>query len=153
MRISEKRSKLNSIHQADLFSGISPLRTRVITRKQEFDELFEGFTKMQAISYVVSPELVLELYEKLGYLEMEIIVGENLASAYKHDLEQKGLEITDRLEKLLENDSLRIFTPPHTIHTKLYILSRPDMVRIIQTSANLTLTAQEARDRQPCLVP
>ena len=142
MHDSSKRHKLNSVHQGDLFAGMSPLRTQVITRRKEFDELFNGFKKMRAVSYVISPDLLFEFYDKLGYVELEIIVGENLSETYRRNLEQKGIEVVERLEELVEKGALRIFIPTHTIHTKLYILERADIVREInhvKTSQRLEL--------------
>ncbi len=136
-----KRSAL----QADLFSGLSPLRTQVITRRNDFDGLFDGFNKMRAISYVISPDLLLDFYDKRGYTDLEVVVGENLSESYKQGLEQSNIEVTERLAGLVEKGVLRVFVPAHTIHTKLYILERGDCTRVIQTSANLTATAQEAR--------
>ena len=142
---SSKHLQQKGILQADLFAGLSPLQTRLIARRSDFEELFDGFIKMRAISYVVSPDLLLEFLEQRGYSDLEIVVGENLSEVYRKDLEQKGIEVTDRLAEYVEQGVLRIFVPTRTIHTKLYILERPELVRVIQTSANLTVTAQEAR--------
>ncbi|MBC8274080.1 MAG: phospholipase D family protein, partial [Chloroflexi bacterium] len=142
---SSKHLQQKGILQADLFAGLSPLQTRLIARRNDFEELFDGFIKMRAISYVVSPDLLLEFFDQRGYSEIEIVVGENLSEVYRKDLEQKGVEVTDRLAEYVERGVLRIFVPTRTIHTKLYILERPELVRVIQTSANLTVTAQEAR--------
>ena len=140
-----KRLPHHGMLQADLFAGLSPLQTQVITRRKDFDELFDGFNRMRAISYVISPDLLLEFFDKRGYTELEIVVGENLSEAYRKELEQKGIEVTDQLAELVEKGVLRIFVPTRTIHTKLYILDRADIVRVIQTSANLTATAQETK--------
>jgi len=142
---NSKHLQQKGILQADLFAGLSPLQTRLIARRNDFEELFDGFIKMRAISYVVSPDLLLEFFDQRGYSEIEIVVGENLSEVYRKDLEQKGVEVTDRLAEYVERGVLRIFVPTRTIHTKLYILERPELVRVIQTSANLTVTAQEAR--------
>ncbi len=142
---SSKHYKPDSISQADLFGNLFPLRTQVITRRKDFDELFDGFDRMRAVSYVISPELLLEFYDKRGYKELEVIVGENLTDTYKQNLEQKNVQVSERLAELTQKGNLRIFIPPHTIHTKLYILERAISTRIIQTSANLTFTAQEAK--------
>jgi len=139
-----KRSPRRSALQADLFAGLSPLQTQVISRRRDFEELFNGFNRMHAISYVISPDLLLEFFEKHGYKELEVIVGENLSEAYRKDLEQKGVETTDKLADLVERGTLKVFVPARTIHTKLYILEREDITRVIQTSANLTVTAREA---------
>jgi len=142
---SSKHSRHQGILQADLFAGLSPLQTRVIARRKDFDELFDGFGKMRAISYVISPDLLLEFYDKRNYTDLEIVVGENFSESYKQGLEQRNIEVVERLVGLVERGMLRVFVPTHTIHTKLYILERPELVRVIQTSANLTATAQEAR--------
>ena len=140
-----RRGKHQSVLQADLFAGLSPLRTQVIARRKDFEELFDGFARMRAISYVISPDLLLEFFDKRGYTQLEVVVGENLSEVYRKDLGQKGVEVTDQLAELVEKGALRIFVPTRTIHTKLYILERDDIVRVIQTSANLTATAQEAK--------
>ncbi len=121
------------------------MQTRMISRRKDFDDLFDGYEKMYAVSYVISPDLLLDFYDKRGYTELEIIVGENLSESYKQNLEQKPIEIVERLEELVETDALHIYVPSHTIHTKLYILQKQDGIRVIQTSANLTGTAQDAR--------
>jgi len=100
---------------------------------------------MRAVSYVISPDLLLEFIDKHGYTELEIVVGENLSESYKRNLEQKPIELVERLEEMVETGALKIYVPNHTIHTKLYILEKQDSVRVIQTSANLTATAQDAR--------
>lgn len=50
-----KSPKNKNILQADLFAGLSPLQTRLIARRGDFDELFKGFIRMRAVSYVLSP--------------------------------------------------------------------------------------------------
>ena len=140
-----RRAQPHNAYQGDLFAGLSPLQTRVIARRTDFDGLFEGFKRMRAISYVVSPDLLLEFFDKRGYSEVEVLVGENLSESYRKDLELKGLDVTERLAGLIEQGVLRVFVPTRTIHTKLYILERDDVTRVIQTSANLTATAQDAR--------
>lgn len=142
-----KRGHRDSALQADLFASLSPLQTQVISRRKDFEELFDGFDRMRAISYVISPDLLLEFFDKRGYKDIEVVVGENLSEAYRQGLERKSIEVTDQLAKLVEDGVLRVFVPTRTIHTKLYILERDDVVRVIQTSANLTATAQEARSQ------
>ena len=39
--------------QADLFTGSLMLQTRVITRRKDFDDLFQGFSQMKAVSYEI----------------------------------------------------------------------------------------------------
>ena len=100
---------------------------------------------MRAVSYVISPDLLLDFIDRRGYTWLEVVVGENLTQGYKQNLEQKPIELVERLEELVENGTMRIYVPNHTIHTKLYLLEKQECVRVIQTSANLTVSAQDAR--------
>ncbi len=121
-----------------------PLLSRVLTRRREFDSLFEGYNRLQAISYVVSPDLLLHFFEERGLGEIEVVVGENLTEQYRRALSQKGRQVTAALAELVEQGKLRIFVPKRTIHSKLYLLQRDGMYRVIQGSANLTETARKA---------
>jgi len=120
------------------------LRSQVILRRKDFEALFEGFSRLKAVSYVVSPDLLLEFLERRGFEAMEVVVGENLAEAYQQALAQKGAETTERLAELVRSGRLRIYIPDRTLHTKLYLLERPGQRRVIVTSANLTETARQA---------
>ena len=65
------------------------MRTLVISQRQDFENLFKGFDKLKAISYVASLDLLLEFFDRNGYSEVEVLVGENLTSSYRRELEQK----------------------------------------------------------------
>ena len=127
--------------------GSPALLSRVITRRQEFDSLFEGYNRLQAISYVVSPDLLLHFFEKRGLSEIEVVVGENLTEQYRRALSQKGRQVTTALAELVEQGKLRIFVPKRTIHSKLYVLQGDGVYRVIQGSANLTETARQATNQ------
>ena len=145
--VDARGSPKQHIGQAPLFTSNSmpPLHTIVISRRQNFENLFEGFTKLWAISYVVSPDLLLEFLDRRGYTEVEVLVGENLSKQYQQDLERKGIEVTERLLERMEDNTLRIFIPrERIIHTKLYILEGHGSVRVIVSSANFTETARQA---------
>jgi hypothetical protein len=129
--------------QGSLFAGGVPLETRVLSRRKDFRSLFEGFTRMHAVSYVASPDLLLEFLDELGFTELEVVVGDSLSEPYKRALEQKGVAVTARLAELVTQGRLRILVPDRLIHTKMYLLDGADRTRVIQTSANLTRTAQE----------
>jgi len=136
--------------QETLFAATPVLQTRVISRRRDFEGLFEGFSKMRAVTYVASPDLLLELLDSRGYARVEIIVGESLApvqlpSVWRQELERRGLEVTGRLAERVENGSLSILVPDRTIHTKLYLLEREGITRVISSSANLTESARQAR--------
>lgn len=145
--MENRKTKSNGLYQQDLFTGISTLKTKLVKRRVDFEQLFDGFEKMKAISYVISPDILMDFIDNRGYKEIEAIVGENLAESYRDNLKQKGIDVTERLLDFVEKGRLRIYVPSRTIHTKLYILEKESFIRIIQTSANLTLTAQEARNQ------
>ena len=130
--------------QDSLFADPETFHSKVILRRKDFDALFEGFVKMRAVSYVVSPDLLLEFFDRRGFKEIEIVVGENLTERYRLDLAQKGAEVTQKLAQRMADGSLKILVPEKTQHTKLYLLERPGQCRVIATSANLTETARQA---------
>jgi hypothetical protein len=131
--------------QGNLFQGIGQIETRVISRRDDFESLFDGFTRLRGIAYVVSSDLLQEFFQKRGYTEIEIVVGEDITEpALRQELRDKPPEILEELATLVENGELRILIPKRSIHTKLYLLDNPKTVRLIQTSANLTDTARKA---------
>ena len=146
----EKQVAFAGLAPPHLINGGTPLKTAVIATRGDFDSLFEGFESLRAVSYVVSPDLLLELFTDRGFSRVEIVVGEHLTRRYKEVLSAKDIEITEALAERVEGGSLRILTPrgqqwrSRTIHSKLYILEKGDMIRLINGSANLTDTAQEA---------
>ena len=129
-------------------TGDSTLHTRVITQPQVFDELFDGFTAMHAVSYVASPDLLLDFLDRRGYRSVEVVVGEEerLAATFRQALAQKGPEVTERLVELARTGALRVYLPGSgVIHTKLYLLEREDLTRVLLSTANFTETARRGR--------
>jgi len=51
------------VSQRTLFCDAIQLKTRVIAKRQDFEKLFEGFTRLRAVSYVVSPAFLLEFMD------------------------------------------------------------------------------------------
>ena len=98
--------------QAAFAVGSPRLQSRLLARRQEFDSLFEGYHRLQAVSYVVTPDLLLHFFDKRGFSEVEVVVGENLTDQYRQALSQKGREVTAALAELVEQGKLRVFVPP-----------------------------------------
>ena len=120
----------------------SHMATKIIRSRKDFESLFKGFTKMQAVSYVASVKTVTDMFERFQYEHIELIVGENLAKSYKQQL---GVGEIEELSSLIEPGRLKILVPQLTNHTKLYILSNhSNNYRVIQTSMNFTETGAEA---------
>lgn len=117
-------------------------KMEVISHPGDFGSLFMGgFNKLRAITYVASPEKILEFFTKYNYTEVEILVGENLTKVYMNDLKKRRMEVIQQLSERVGNGTLRILLPQRTVHTKLYILDGPKCIRVILTSANLSDTA------------
>ncbi|NNN07560.1 MAG: hypothetical protein HKL90_16850 [Elusimicrobia bacterium] len=131
------------MEQNSLFPEPAAICTKVLQRRRDFEALFAGFVKLKAVSYVVSADLLLEFFER-GFVEVEAVVGENMSEHYRRELEQKGTDVALRLAERVSAGTLKIYVPERTIHTKLYMLERPGLRRVIATSANLTETAREA---------
>ncbi len=60
-----------------LFNEELELETLNIKHKRDFDDLFQNAKDMQVITYVDSPELILELFEKNELHKLDIGVGES----------------------------------------------------------------------------
>lgn len=125
------------------------LLSRVITSHRDFDGLFEGYSTLQGVSYVVSPDLLLDFFQKRGFSQVEVVVGENLTGhhlldQYRQSLSQKGTEVALALAQLVEQGKLRVLVPKRTVHSKLYLLRNERNYRVIQASANFTETARQA---------
>ena len=131
--------------QRPLFCDAIQLQTKVIARRPDFESLFEGFTALRAVSYVVSPALLLDFMDQRGYERVEVLVGEKLAAGeYREQLADAGRDVLDRLAQRMEKGDLVIHVPDRIVHSKFYLLEGPKGVRVIVTSANLTETARRA---------
>lgn len=130
--------------QDSLFPDPKALHSKLLLKPKDFESLFSGYERLRCVSYVVGPDLLLELYERFGLKQIEVVVGENLTDRYRRDLAQKGPDVVERLAARVADGSLRVLVPDRTLHTKLYLLERPGQFRVVQTSANLTETARRA---------
>ena len=129
------------------------IKTYVIKRQKDFDTLFfeQEFTSLRAITWVASPQLLLEYYMK-GYQTIELIVGDKFSDGYRTELANDKPSITEQLLTLVEQKKLLIYSTDRPIHTKLFILSNKEITRVIMGSANLTLTARKAHQINYCWV-
>ena len=133
-------------------TGWVPMLSQIIESRRHFDGLLHGYKELWAVSYVVSPDLLLGFFQRYGFASVEIVVGENLSGVslveqYRDRLKEKGKQVTCRLAELVEQGKLRILIPSRGIHSKLCILNGPAGYRVIQGSANLTETARQATNQ------
>ena len=123
----------------------STLQSVVISRRRDFDALFDGFKELRAVSYITSASLLLDFLENRGFRRIELLVGENLTSQQlKEDLARRDRSVIDRIASEVEAGNLRILVPKRTIHSKFFLLGNEQFSRLIVTSANLTETARRA---------
>lgn len=133
-------------------------KTKVISKPKDFGSLFEGFKVLRAISYVASPLLILDFFDRYNYEKVEILIGEKLSISEEYrDILREKKDVIERLVELIESGKLKIFFPKKTIHTKMFILEQMldafkdqppleplNTSRVVVSSANLTETAQKA---------
>ena len=121
------------------------IKTIVLKRQKDFDALFfdQQFTSLRAITWVASPQLLLKYFEE-GYERIELIVGDKFSDGYRSELSNDEPTVADQILSLVEHDQLVIYSTDRPVHTKLYLLSNNQKMRIIMGSANLTSTARKA---------
>lgn len=117
----------------------------VITKKtaKKYRRLFDGFQRAKIVSYVASPQNILELFDK-GYQYVEIIVGKEFSGDFDR-LSEKEPEIIYRLIELKESGQIKIYLSKVTDHSKSYALYSETHWRYITGSANFTATATDAK--------
>lgn len=116
----------------------SRIRPRIISSRKDLDDLFSGFERLRAITYVADPELLLDLFRRYRLRQVELLLGETLSGELKESLSQKTLDFVSALAELVERGDLRIYVPEKgTVHSKLYLLEGSESVRVVQGSLNL----------------
>ena len=100
-------------------------KTKVISKPKDFGSLFEGFKVLKAISYVASPLLILDFFDRYNYEKVEILIGEKLSVSEEYrDILRDKKDVIERLVELIESGKLKIFFPKKTIHTKMFIMEQ-----------------------------
>ena len=89
---------------------------------------------------------MLRFLDEGTFSEVELVVGDSLASLSKDALAASGVDVVDRLSEYVDSGGLAVYVSKKTLHTKLYVLSDHERVRVIQSSANLTSTARARSD-------
>src|SRR3989475_10029857 len=115
----------------------APFRLELIRRAKAVEKLFEGFEKVRAITDVAQARSLLDLFEKFGSSDLEIILGESFTDV-RGTLDS---HILDRLCTKADEGTPRVYVPRKTIHSKMYILEKPGLVRVIYGSRNLYATS------------
>jgi hypothetical protein len=123
------------------------MQTIVLKRKSQWDRLFNGFNRLQGITYVSSPGFLLDLFDDDKFDEIDLLIGDGLAESYKGDL-TGHVGLVSRLFDHIDEGNLRIRSTKAKVHTKLYILSNEEYTRIICGSPNLSYTASGSRQRE-----
>jgi hypothetical protein len=118
-----------------------PFKTSVLKRRNQWDKLFDGFTTMKAISFVVQPVFLLEYFEKRGYKSIELLVGKGLTEQYKDKMVDTKWQTIDNLHSRVDSGELVLWGTKDLVHSKLYILENDEYTRVITGSPNLSYKA------------
>jgi len=137
----------NKVYPSKKLKINSDFKTIVLRNKRNWDSLFKGYKKMRAITYMSSPDFILNQFDDLGFEYVEVLIGEGLASDLKSNLENKNNSI-ERIMELITNNSLKIYGTKARVHTKMYLLSKEGETRVIIGSPNLSYNAQGTRQRE-----
>lgn len=114
---------------------------------RSFKKHFDDATKVRAVTYSDSPELLLDCFEKFDLERLEVVVG-NVKDYRERLVNEENL--ADKLEKLKRDGSLIIYTPENKnqLHSKLYLIERGnEKVKIIVGSPNFTKNGWEGRQK------
>ena len=125
--------------------------TKIIKKRQDFEDLFFGFKRLKAVCYIASPEIIFDFFDN-GYEYVELVIGNNLVDKYKENSSPDKIDCIDKLLKLTEEKKLNIWGSPRPLHTKLFLLENDSTIRFIQTSANFTETAKQAFQINYCWI-
>ena len=128
----------------------SAFNTFIVGNDTEFDVHLSGFKKLKAVSYVVSIKWLIEFLEKNEFERIEILVGKEVSDlnpeeVLKDEIEKDKGGLLNNLMKLVEEERLLIYTSNRIVHSKFYILSSEKSIRVIQGSANLTISARKGK--------
>ena len=124
----------------------------------EWNELFEGFNKLYAITYSSGIGFINELLKKYEYAEVifgfEDVMSYNLQEIMAFQLKTiEKLKMTGNKKDLvdrLNNNTLKMFVAQQKIsHEKIYILEADDgRKRVVMGSANMSYAAFSGRQRE-----
>ena len=124
--------------------------TFIVSNDAELETHFSGFKTLKAVSYVVSVKWLIEFLEKNEFKSIEIIVGKEISDLSPVEaimdelIKDKGDRINQLLE-LVDQGRLLIYTSDRIVHSKFYILTDGKLTRVIQGSANLTISARRGK--------
>ena len=121
-------------------------KTVYLKNIQSWRRLFNGFQQLKGVTYVTSPDYLLDLYSNYDFQTVELVIGSGYIDGYKKDLEGKETAIHALFSRVCD-DSLILFGTKATVHTKLYMLTNEEKTRIIVGSPNLSYTAEGSRQR------
>ena len=122
-------------------------KTVYLKRKSQWERLFKGFYDLRGVTYVSSPEFLLDLYSKYDFEKVELIIGAGLMDGYKQDLDGDDVAIGQLFSRVCD-ETLIIYGTKATIHSKIYILKNDQITRVICGSPNLSYNAEGGRQRE-----
>jgi len=125
------------------------VKTVMMINKASWKKIFHTFDELYGVTYMSSPEYLLTLFQDQGFEKVELLIGHGLVEGFKQQLDGDVSSI-DFLYKHVEDESLIVYGTKATNHSKLYILKKPGVTRVIIGSPNLSFTAEGSRQREIC---
>ncbi|MDR0784495.1 MAG: phospholipase D family protein [Treponema sp.] len=145
----------------DISNALSVVRADFIAKETlTWEELFDGFNSLRAITYSSSVDFVCKLLKKFNYAEIIFGFEEVLSSGIEDILAYQSVsgefikEISGKnkmdLVSLIDGGALRLFIAREQLsHEKTYILEADDgRQRVIIGSANLSNAAFSGKQRE-----
>ena len=87
-----------------------PFKMLTLKRRTQWDKLFDGFTQMKAISFVVQPVFLLEYFSQRGYEKIELLVGKGLTDQYKEKMSDTKIRVIEELHEIKDNSRPVVFS-------------------------------------------
>lgn len=126
-------------------------------KKVSFEDLFEEYDELYAITYSSSPDFIKKISNKFS--NVEIIFGcprvlngtvTNLFASQIHTIDViKKSSNFEYLKERIKKDSLRLYIPKENFsHEKIYILKGENKQRVILGSANMSSNAFLGKQRE-----
>ncbi len=127
-------------------SGAAGYRLAMVTRREDFLDLFEGARHVDAITYAESPDLMVRMLTDYGIGSLDVLVGN--ADDYADRV--TDVSTARSLVDLRENGRLTVrLKNRKTVHSKIYRIVMPDdTVKLVHGSANLSVNSWQYHTNQ-----
>ena len=127
-------------------SGEAGYRLVMVKKREDFLELFEGASHVDAVTYAETPELMVRMLTEYDIDSLDVLVGN--ANDYANQV--NDVSTARSLVQLRQDDRLTVRLKNRKIvHSKMYRIVMPDdTVKLVHGSANLSVNSWEYHTNQ-----